>query len=152
VVVADRTEAGEILCSPRRCADFSYLVSIGGPSEREPAGVRNITNRIRLVFEDSLSEAGGGPSSEDIERLLRFARRVDLSQGKLLVHCQAGISRSSAAAMIVLATVLGSGREVEAVETVRRDHPHVNPNRRMIELADGLLNAGGRLVAATRVS
>jgi predicted protein tyrosine phosphatase len=149
VVVAGRTEAGKILCSPRRCRAFTYLVSIGGPAEREPAGFANIARRIRLVFEDSLSQAEGGPSLEDIDRLLRFARTVDLSRGKVLVHCQAGISRSSAAAVIILAAGLGPGREAEAVEHVRRAHPHIRPNLRMLELADVLMGAEGRLVRAT---
>jgi len=148
VVVANRTDAGKILCSPSKSVGFAYLVSIGAPSEREPAGLRNISQRIRLVFEDSRSQADGGPSVEDIERLIVFARTVDLSRGKLLVHCQAGISRSSAAAMIVLASTLGPGREGEAVEHVLRTHPHVKPNHRMLEIADTLMRAEGRLVQA----
>jgi hypothetical protein len=53
VVIADRSGAGKILCSPTRCASFRYLISIGGVRERPPAGMRNVPNRLRLVFEDA---------------------------------------------------------------------------------------------------
>jgi len=148
VVVADRAAAGKILCSPRKRAEFGYLVSIGAPEEREPAGFRNIARRIRLVFEDAMTAAEGGPSRGEIDKLIDFSRSVDFSKGRLLVHCQAGISRSSAAAMIVLAALFGPGREGEAVDFVFRSHPQAKPNRRMLELADGLLAAEGRLLAA----
>jgi predicted protein tyrosine phosphatase len=84
---------------------------------------------------------------DDIEQLVHFAREVDLRQGRLLVHCQSGISRSSAAAAIVLAVALGPGRETEALEHVRSVHPSGRPNKRMLELADALLRAEGRLAA-----
>jgi predicted protein tyrosine phosphatase len=50
--------------------------------------------------------------------------------------------------MIVLASALGTGRESEAVEHIRRTHPHVRPNRRMLELADAVLGAEGKLIQA----
>jgi predicted protein tyrosine phosphatase len=148
VAVVGRSGAGKVLCSPRRCSEYAFLVSIGGPREREPAGYENVATRVRLVFEDAPSQAQGGPSLDDIERLVAFARRIDFAQGKLLVHCQAGISRSSAAAIIVLARVLGPGHEQMAVDFVQRTHPHVRPNRRMLALADTILETGGRLLAA----
>jgi predicted protein tyrosine phosphatase len=148
IVIADRSAAGRILCSPRRCSEFAYLVSIGAPQERQPAGLQNVRHRLRLVFEDTVTEEEGGASASDIERLIRFGRRVDLSTGKVLVHCQAGISRSAAAAIVIVATILGPGQEVGAVEHVRRTHPHTRPNRRMLEIADTLLQAAGRLTGA----
>jgi len=146
IVIAGRSEAGEILCSPRRRSEFAFLVSIGAPREREPAGMRNIAKRVRLVFEDAASQLEGGASEDDIRRLIHFARNVDFRSGKVLVHCQAGISRSAAAAMILLAALLGPGGEETAIQHVRRTHPNVKPNRRMLELGDALLGAGGRLL------
>ena len=145
IVVTDRTGAGKLLCSPRNRASVAYLVSIGGPRERQPAGYENVHHRLRLVFEDTLSEGDGGPSAMDVDRLIRFARSIDPSRGSVLVHCQAGISRSSAAAIIVLAVVLGRGREDAAVKQVQQSCPHGRPNRRMLELADQALENGGAL-------
>jgi hypothetical protein len=96
IVIADRSTAGKILCSARRRSGIGYLVSIGGAREREPAGFRHAPDRLRLVFEDAVTLEDGGPSLRDIGQLIHFARRVDLGRGRVLVHCQSGISRSSA--------------------------------------------------------
>jgi predicted protein tyrosine phosphatase len=146
LVVTDRSSAGKILCSPTRCAPFAYLVSIGGVRERPPAGFGNVAARLRLVFEDDTTHEGGGPTAEDIDRLIRFARGVDVSRGALLVHCQAGISRSTAAALIVLSVVLGPGKAADAARCVKRAVPGARPNTRMLALADRAL--GARLAEA----
>lgn len=146
VVMSDRSGAGAILCSPGRRAAIAYLVSIGGPLERPPAGMRTVRTRLRLVFDDVVRQEDGGPSREDVERLVRFARRVDLSQGCVLVHCRAGIGRSSAAALIILSVVLGPGHEREAAEYVLRENPRALPNPRMLELADLILGDGSVLL------
>ncbi len=148
VAITDRSGAGNILCSPMRCAQFRYAVSIGVSPERPPAGWRNAVRRLRLEFEDTLSESEGGPGAADVERLLSFAQEVAAQPGGILVHCQAGISRSTAAAAIILAVVLGEGKEVEALAEVYRVQPLARPNARMIELADAALGRRGALVRA----
>src|SRR5262245_10431623 len=99
VLMSTRSGAGEILCSPQRRASVAYLVSIGGPYERPPVGMHTVPARLRLVFDDVVREEEGGPSRDDVEHLVRFARQIDLGKGSVLVHCQAGIGRSSAAAL-----------------------------------------------------
>jgi predicted protein tyrosine phosphatase len=146
VVMADRSGAGEILCSPQRRANVAYLISIGGPLERPPAGMRTVPDRLRLVFDDVVTEEEGGPSRDDVERLVRFARRVDFAKGSVLVHCQAGIGRSSAAALVTLATVLGPGHEHEVAEYVLRENPRAIPNGRILELGDEILGDGSCLL------
>jgi predicted protein tyrosine phosphatase len=152
IVIADRTAAGKILCAPARCAELGYVISIGGPMEREAAGCRNVARRLRLVFDDAATLEEGGPSAADVEQLIRFARQVDLTKGKLLVHCQAGISRSSAAAIIVLAVLGGPGHERAAVAHIRRIHPSGRPNVRMLGLADTILETNGALLQASQTS
>jgi predicted protein tyrosine phosphatase len=61
------------------------------------------------------------------------------------------VSRSSTAALIMYAYWLGPGREQEAMKRVLSQRPVAIPNRRMIELADRLLDRGGRLVEALAV-
>jgi predicted protein tyrosine phosphatase len=148
VLIADRSEAGKILSSPRRRAGIAYLVSIGGTREREPAGFRHAPTRLRLMFEDEPTEAQGGPSRRSAELLIRFARDVDFTKGNVLVQCQAGISRSSAAAIVLLAVALGSDKEAYAVEHVLRVHPRARPNRRLLALADEILGTGGAFIRA----
>ena len=65
----------------------------------------------------------------------------------LLVHCYAGVSRSTASAYILLC-LHNPGREGEAARLLRTQAGHAIPNRRMVELADDLLGRGGRMIDA----
>ncbi len=150
VVITSRASAGRILCSRRRRRELAYVVSIGGAQDRRPAGLWRVRARLRLVFEDVLTRAEGGATRRHIERLIEFARHVDFTRGTVLVHCQAGVSRSSAAAAILLAVALGPGREVEARRQILRIRPEARPNLWMLELADEALETGGALVRAWR--
>jgi predicted protein tyrosine phosphatase len=65
----------------------------------------------------------------------------------LLVHCVAGVSRSTAAALIAFIHK-HPGLESEAAQRLRKTAPHAHPNRRMIALADSMLGCDGRLIQA----
>lgn len=66
----------------------------------------------------------------------------------ILIHCYAGISRSTATAFIT-ACVHNPGIDEEAIAwTLRRASTVAWPNRRMVALADAELGRGGRMVAA----
>src|SRR4030095_7945374 len=147
IEIASRSEAGRILCSPRRCAEVSYLVSIGEPEELPPAGYRNVRRKLRLLFADVEVEESG-PTEEDIRRIVRLADSLKSVGGKVLIHCGAGGSRSAAAALIIYACWLGPGREQEAMEKVFTQRPIAKPNRRMVKLADDILEREGRLIDA----
>jgi predicted protein tyrosine phosphatase len=76
-----------------------------------------------------------------------LAETLKSASGKVLIHCEAGISRSAAAALIMYSSWLGPGQEREALESVLSQRPFARPNRRMVDLADKLLGRGGCLVA-----
>ena len=143
VEVCSREEAGEILSSPHRRADVCFLVSIGAPEDRPPAGYANVRDKLRLLFADATDESG--PNEEDVAEIIAAAKALEGRSGRVVIHCQAGISRSSAAAVIVHAVHLGPGREVEAVRRVLAQREIADPNRKMIDLADRLLARDGRL-------
>ncbi len=73
--------------------------------------------------------------------------RATEPDARVLFHCIAGISRSTAAALIAL-TLDADGREQEAARQLRLAAPHAHPNRRIIALADEILRRDGRLIAA----
>ena len=77
----------------------------------------------------------------DIERLVAFSRTIQLYVGYLLVHCQAGISRSSAAAMVALRVLCGPGSEFDLAQHLRLTRPECRPNPLMLRLADQVLAA-----------
>jgi len=146
ILIASRTDAGEILCSPKKCSEITFLVSIGEIGERPPAGFANVARKLRLSFADSEDEQG--PTERDVQQLLAFAGGIVSAPGTVLVHCQAGISRSSAAAYIIHAVALGPGQEEAALDRVYRERDIATPNRRMVTIADRLLGREGSLMRA----
>jgi len=107
-------------------------------------------NHLKLELND-ISDPTEGlilPNEEHVERLLAFGKNWTPSE-RLLIHCWAGVSRSSAALLILLAQK-NRGREADMVRLVRSRAPHIRPNRRLIELGDRALGCQQRLVSAVR--
>jgi predicted protein tyrosine phosphatase len=146
IEVASRLEAGDILSSPASCAQITCLVSIGEREDALPEGFDRVERKLRLHFADVISELG--PSEEDVRQIILLAENLRSCKGKVLVHCEAGVSRSTAAALIMYAYWLGPGRESEAMERVLAQRPIAIPNRRMVEIADRLLGREGDLIEA----
>lgn len=145
IEVMSRVEADEILCSPQRCSEVTYLLSIGDPYDQLPSGYDNVENKLRLIVADVVTEEGA--TEEDVWQIIQLAESLRPSTGKILIHCEAGVSRSTAAALIMYACWLGPGREREAMGRVLAQRPVAFPNPRMVELADRILTRGGRLIA-----
>ena len=69
----------------------------------------------------------------------------ELRGGSLLIHCHAGISRSSAVALAIIAKGLGAGKENRAFKELERINPNCAPNALVIWLTDEILERGGTL-------
>jgi predicted protein tyrosine phosphatase len=128
----------------------SHLISLVAPHEQPstPDGVlaeRHLRVEVHDISEPLLGHVL--PEHEHVAILIDFLRKWPPDQAPLLVHCVAGISRSTAAALIGLVIKAG-GREEEAASALRRAAPHAQPNRRIVALADQLLDCRGRLIAA----
>ncbi len=109
-------------------------------------------NHLRLFFHDvieAMDAATVPPGEEHVRRIVEFG--ADLSEPHaedgLLVHCYAGVSRSTASAYILLC-LHNPDREDEAARLLRAQAAHAIPNRRMVQLADDLLGRAGRMVDA----
>jgi len=107
-------------------------------------------DRHLLLDMDDITEVREGyraPAEEHLIDLIRFVRGWDRS-APLVVHCYAGISRSTAGAF-VSACVLNPHRDEAAIaRTIRRVSPTATPNLRIVHLADRMLGRDGRMVAA----
>jgi predicted protein tyrosine phosphatase len=103
-----------------------------------------------LEFHDVEEEIEGyrAPTRDHVERLLGFAQSWSPAS-TLLVHCHAGVSRSSATALLMASQRL-PGQELAIARCMREAGPWFKPNMFLIATADDLLQLGGRLVAAAR--
>jgi predicted protein tyrosine phosphatase len=104
---------------------------------------------LLLNFNDIPAEVAGltAPAHGHVEQLLAFAKAWDRA-APMLIHCYAGISRSTAAAYIVTLALEPQRDEFELAQHLREISPSATPNPRLIALADGMLGRGGRMVSA----
>ena len=87
------------------------------------------------------------PGEEHVEKLLAFVTEWDQT-APLVVHCYAGISRSTAGAFIA-ACALNPKRDERAIaRSIRKASPTAQPNLRLVELADDRLGRKGRMIKA----
>jgi predicted protein tyrosine phosphatase len=90
------------------------------------------------------------PTIEHARQIIEFARDVHATAETVLFQCGAGISRSSAAALICLALWTQEGAEDDCVRELLRVRPAARPLRSLIVFGDHLLGRDGRLISATR--
>lgn len=87
--------------------------------------------------------------SEQVDSLLTFIRAWDEArEAPLLIHCWAGVSRSTAAAYAAICALNPDISEDELAGRLRAASPTATPNPRIVSLADAALGRGGRMVAA----
>jgi len=106
-------------------------------------------NHLLLDMDDISSPIDGYvlPGEDHVAKLVEFVTQWDRA-APLVVHCYAGISRSTAGAFIT-ACALNPERDERAIARLIRDaSPTAQPNLRLVELADGLLGRKGRMVKA----
>lgn len=105
-------------------------------------------NHLILGLSDIVAAQDGHILAEQahIDSLLNFVRRWDRA-APLLVHCYAGVSRSTAAAFITLCA-LTEADEARIAAKIRELSPSATPNRHLVGLADAALRREGRMLAA----
>jgi predicted protein tyrosine phosphatase len=127
-----------------------HVVSLLGDEakvDRPPVIVEE--NHLWLRLHDISSPLDGYvmPGEAHVAELLSFVRRWD-RRAPLVVHCYAGISRSTASAFAAVCA-LNPRRDEEAIALALREaSPTATPNSRIVSLADRLLGRDGRMVAA----
>lgn len=135
-------------------AGVTHVLSILDPDspEPEPLSIFEVHRRLRLRFHDVIESQPGwiAPERWDVELLLTFARDLGASGTHLLIHCHAGVSRSTAAATLVLAQRCPEQPAEEVLTEVVRLRPRAWPNLRILELGDDILGRNGEIVAAAR--
>jgi predicted protein tyrosine phosphatase len=132
----------------------THLLGILDPLYPEPVCYeleRSGRTMLLLRFFDIDVAEPEGPAAAHVEHIIAFVDKLRIECGRLrprlLVHCHAGISRSTASAYIALACDLGLDRADEAFRHLLQVTANPWPNRRLVSLADEALDANGKLLA-----
>lgn len=130
-----------------RAHDPSHIISLLSPEA--PAPRVDGATCLHLAFNDIVEPTEGllAPHPGIVADLLDFARDWDGAR-PLLLHCWAGISRSTAAAYIIACSRAPDEAEARLAQALRRRAPSATPNRLMVALADAALGRQGRMSAA----
>jgi predicted protein tyrosine phosphatase len=84
------------------------------------------------------------PEAAHLEEFLAFVRAWD-RKSPMLIHCFAGVSRSTAAAYIAACALAPERDEFAIACGLRAASPTASPNARLVALADDALGRGGRM-------
>lgn len=106
-------------------------------------------DHLFLAMHDIAVELEGynAPAETHVRDLIEFATRWH-RRTPLVVHCFAGISRSTAGAYIAACAVNPKRDEAALAWQIREASPTAMPNKRLVAFADALLDRRGRMVAA----
>ena len=145
-----------IVCPLRRlpeviaARDPSHLVTLLPADEMIPTPMGFARERhLRLGMHDISAPMAGliAPDAAMVEQVLAFGRGWD-AERPMVVHCFAGVSRSTASAFAIACARDPDADELEIALGMRRASPSAFPNRRIVALADDILGRQGRMVAA----
>jgi predicted protein tyrosine phosphatase len=127
-----------------------HVVSLIGDETtlQRPRGIAP-ENHLWLRLHDISAPLDGYvlPDEDHVADLLQFVRGWD-RRAPLVVHCFAGISRSTASAFASVCALSPHRDEASIAQALRRASPTATPNIRIVSLADRLLGRNGRMTAA----
>ncbi|MGL4811146.1 MAG: tyrosine phosphatase family protein [Beijerinckiaceae bacterium] len=125
------------------------LINAATPVER-PASIP--AERHLFIGMSDITEAMDGhilPGESHVRQFLNFAQGWGARREKpMVVHCWAGISRSTAGAFIAACALAPDMNEEVWAQQIRDRSPTATPNARLVALADDMLGRGGRMVDA----
>jgi predicted protein tyrosine phosphatase len=126
------------------------VISILGPEtpHRDFAGIDPVQH-LRLTFNDINAVTTGliAPHQRDASKLVNFIQNWQ-QVAPLLIHCWAGISRSTASAFAALCVLRPDIDEMILVRELRTASPSATPNRLITAQVDNLLERDGRMLEA----
>jgi predicted protein tyrosine phosphatase len=106
-------------------------------------------NHLKVQVDDITEHMDGflAPNDSHIEQVLNFVRSWDRS-APMVVHCYAGISRSTASAFAAVCMLNPHRDEISIARQIRAASPIASPNRLIVSLADKALGRDGRMLRA----
>ena len=106
-------------------------------------------NHLKIAVDDITEQMDGftAPCESHVEKVLAFVRGWDRA-APMVVHCYAGISRSTASAFAAACLLNPQKDELAIARQIRAASPIAAPNRLIVGLADKLLGRDGRMLRA----
>lgn len=115
---------------------------------RRPDAITHANHLVLAVDDISVPLDGYTlPADEHVGELIRFVKAWDRT-APLVIHCFAGISRSTAAAYVTACALNPRRDEAEIARLLRGASATATPNARIVALADRALGRKGRMSAA----
>jgi predicted protein tyrosine phosphatase len=128
----------------------SRVVSLLDPGTQWPdVSQDGIDAHLKVGVHDILEPQAGctDPQAHHVHEILDFLRPWDQA-APLLIHCYAGISRSTATAFIAACLHNPDVEEIVLARALRSASSSAHPNRRIVALADAALGRAGRMSQA----
>lgn len=128
----------------------SRVIGLLGPEFDHPVIAGLPPDSHLKVTVNDISEPVDGmilPGRAHVERIIDFIEDWDTAR-PLIVHCWAGISRSTATAFAAMCLLNPQEDERDLAWELRAISPSATPNRRIVAHADEILGRRGRMVEA----
>jgi predicted protein tyrosine phosphatase len=130
-----------------------HMVSLQNPgadvSDLRPPWVPQENHYIGYFLDADVLNHPKAPTEQDIKSLIDWLLpRCDAtSEAQFIIHCDAGLGRSTAIAYIAWSIFLGAGREQEAFEALKTSclETQIIPNSIIVAHADNILRRNGAL-------
>ena len=144
-----------VVCSLRRLPEViaarrpSHLITLLAPETLAETAIAGPEHHLRIGVHDIPVPQEGmiAPDAETIEQILAFGRTWD-ERAPMVVHCFAGLSRSTATAFVLACERNPGADEAAIARALRRASPFATPNPRIVALADDMLRRQGRMLEA----
>jgi predicted protein tyrosine phosphatase len=143
ILVCPLAHVPQIIASRRP----SHLISLLDPLSAFPHAPQ--VKQLRVKVNDITEETAGwtAPAREHVAEIIEFVGGWE-REDPILIHCYAGISRSTATAFVTACVHNPRIDEEEIAMALRRASPVAWPNRRIVALADAELGRNGRMSRA----
>ena len=124
----------------------THVLSLLDPGKRPFLHPKtNRKNWLLLHFEDNLDEnQPNSPTREHVKQILAWGSTLP-DDAVVLVHCEAGVSRSTAAALALLVQHHGNDKIDECIQLLLEVRPVACPNPLITLFADEQLGCNGKL-------
>jgi predicted protein tyrosine phosphatase len=133
-----------------RMTGASHVLTVMGNVDQVQRPVSILEANHLKVSVDDITEPMEGyvtPSEVHVGQVLNFVRGWD-RKAPMVIHCYAGVSRSTASAFAAACLLNPHRDEMEIARKIRAASPIASPNRLIVSLADRALGREGRMIRA----